>query len=293
VASVQQDAPDEAMAKELRGHSRLIIMRRELPALPLTVVKALGMLGERDLNMRSLSNVLSEDAALAARILTIGRSAYYGKRTVPTTLQAALQVIGLRDLRNVIISIVTHGLFHSYGPVANALWSHSLAVAVTSRILSARLAQADPEQAFLAGLLHDVGQIIFLHDDQEGYSQMANDARQNKTQLVDAEQQHYGLDHGSVGAALIESWGLNADIGMAVTVHHNYQEISDPKSLPAVLVMADYLVLKAGLGFFAPAPMPAPEILQVFALENDQALAQAAITLRHAFNTESTLLNAV
>lgn len=291
MASVQQDAAGAALPGEIRGTSRRLIMRRELPALPLAVVKALGMLGDPDLNLRILSRVLSDDAVLAGRILAIGRSAYYGQRTLPTTLQAALQVIGLRDLRNIIISIVTHNLFNSYGPVADALWSHSLAVALAGRMLSARLPQVDPEQAFLAGLLHDVGQIIFLHDDLEGYSQIASDARQDKRQMIEAEQEHYGFDHGLVGATLIESWNLNSEIGTAVAAHHNYQEISDAKSLPALLIAADYLALKAGLGFYAPAPVPSPEILGTFAFENEELLAQGGITVRQAVVTERALLN--
>ena len=287
-----QNITDEARQVEIREHFRRIIEGRQLPALPVVVTKVLGMLANPDLNMRVLCPVLSGDAALAARIIAISRSAYYGQRMLPTTLQAAVQVMGLRDLRNVIISVVTYGLFKSSGQVAETLWAHSLGVALASRILSLRLGRLNPEQAFLAGLLHDVGQMVFLQGDGEGYSRMARDARLNGTPITDAEQELYGFDHALIGAKMLESWNLEEEIGKAVGAHHNHEHMTDAKSLPAVLIMADYLAFKAGLGFFTPAPLPAPEILRSFAFENDEVLAQAVEEVRHAFGVESALVKA-
>lgn len=290
--SVPQNIAVEARQAGIREHFRQIIEGRQLPALPVVVTKVLGMLANPDLNMRVLCPVLSGDAALAARIIAISRSAYYGQRTLPTTLQAAVQVMGLRDLRNVIISVVTYGLFKSSGQVAETLWAHSLGVALASRILSFRLGRLNPEQAFLAGLLHDVGQMVFLQGDGEGYSRMARDARLNGTPITDAEQELYGFDHALIGAKMLESWNIEEEIGKAVGAHHNHEQITDAKSLPAVLIMADYLAFKAGLGFFTPAPLPAREILRSFAFENDEVLAQAVEEVRRAFGVESALVKA-
>jgi putative nucleotidyltransferase with HDIG domain len=292
VQSVPQNITDEARQTEIREHFRQIIEGRQLPALPVVVTKALGMLSNPDLNMRVLCPVLSGDASLAARIIAISRSPYYGQRMLPTTLQAAVQVMGLRDLRNVIISVVTYGLFKSGGQVPETLWTHSLGVALAARILSFRLGHLNPEQAFLAGLLHDVGQMVFLQGDGDGYSRMARDARLNGTPIADAEQELYGFDHALIGARMLESWNIEEEIGKAVGAHHNHEQMTDGKSLPAVLIMADYLAFKAGLGFFTPAPLPAREILRSFAFENDEVLAQAVEEVRRAFGVESALVKA-
>lgn len=290
--SAPQNITDEARQAGIREHFRQIIEGRQLPALPVVVTKVLGMLANPDLNMRVLCPVLSGDAALAARIIAISRSPYYGQRTLPTTLQAAVQVMGLRDLRNVIISVVTYGLFKSGGQVAETLWVHSLGVALASRILTFCLGRLNPEQAFLAGLLHDVGQMVFLQGDGEGYSRMARDARLNGTPIADAEQELYGFDHDLIGAKMLESWNIEEEIGKAVGAHHNHEQMTDAKSLPAVLIMADYLAFKAGLGFFTPAPLPAREILRSFGFENDEVLAQAVEEVRRAFGVESALVKA-
>jgi putative nucleotidyltransferase with HDIG domain len=290
VASAQENGTGEPRQTEAPERLGDIIERWELPALPAVAKTVLGMMDRPDLNLRTLSGVLSDDPVISARILAISRSACHGQRILPTTLQAALQVIGLRNLRNVIVSIVTHGVFSFRGPVAAALWSHSLAVALSGRILSARLKKIDPEQAFLAGLLHDAGQMIFLKRDQDAYTQIASGAK-DSAQLMEAEQEHYHCGHGVVGAALIDSWKLDTAIGEALRAHHNQPKI-DPESLGAVLTISDYLAFRVGLGFMAPAPAPSPEMLRSFALENEEAVAQIAAQLLQAFNAESVLLKA-
>jgi putative nucleotidyltransferase with HDIG domain len=292
VQSAPQNITGKARQAEIREHFRQLIERRQLPTLPFVVTKVLGMLENPDLNMRVLCLVLADDRVLAARIVAIARSAYYGQRTLPTTLQAAVQVMGLRDLRNVIISVVIYGLFKSSGQVAEALWAHSLAVALASRKLSSCLGYLNPERAFLAGLLHDVGLIVLLQGDPEGYLRMATDAQQDKIPIADAERELYGFDHALIGAKMLESWDIDDEIGKAVGAHHDHEQMTNPKSLPAVLTMADYLAFKAGLGFFTSAPLPAPEILHGFAFENDNVLAHAVEEVRHAFDLESALLKA-
>ena len=91
---------------------------------------------------------------------------------------------------------------------------------------------------------------------------------------------------------MLESWNIEEEIGKAVGAHHDHEQMTDAKSLPAVLIMADYLAFKAGLGFFAPAPLPACEILRSFAFDNDEVLAQAVEEVRHAFGVESALVKA-
>jgi putative nucleotidyltransferase with HDIG domain len=287
--TARQAAAEALRLAKVREHFRQIIERRELPPLPIVVTKVLRMLDDPDLNMRYLCRVLSDDAALASRILAVARSAYYGQRILPTTLQAAVQVMGLRDLRNVIVSIVTHSLFKCSGLVAEALWSHSLAVALASRLLSPFLGH-DPEQAFLTGLLHDVGQMILLRGDREGYSKLARDTHQNQWQIAVKEREVYGFDHAQLGATLLDSWNFDVEIRTAVQLHHGDQRVIDPKSLAALLVTADFLACKAGLGFSAAAPVPAPEIMRTFAFDNEEVLEHAAEEVLQAYNSESALL---
>jgi putative nucleotidyltransferase with HDIG domain len=290
MALVESHAADSVRLATVRERLRSLIERRELPSLPVAVTKALRMLEDPNVNVRHLCRVLYDDGALAARIIAISRSPYYGQRTLPSTLQAAVQVMGLRDLRNIIVSSVTHSLFKSAGMLADALWSHSLAVALGARLLSARLGEIDPEQAFLTGLLHDVGQMILLHGDRDGYSQLVAEACNSNGQMVDEEQKYYGTDHAELGAVLLESWNFDMPIRTAVHVHHSDQKDIDPRSLAAITIIADFVAFRGGLGFGAEPAVPAREIMHSFTFDNAGSLGAAVAQLRQSFNTESAFL---
>jgi putative nucleotidyltransferase with HDIG domain len=268
---------------------RELVEQRTFPAPPAVASKALGMIEDPDMNIRVLCKVLSDDPALAARILAIARSVHYGQRVLPTNLQSAVQVMGLRDLRNVIISITLQALFKSSGYTSETLWAHSLAVALAARLLSSAVGHRDSEQAYLAGLLHDAGQMIFLNGDPAGFSKHASEARQKETPLVELEPGIYGFDHAFIGAALLEFWNFDPEICRAVHFHHNHKDVTKPDSLSAVLIMADFLACRAGFGFYVPAPLPAPENLRSFGFDNEEMLAQAVQELRQAFSVESAL----
>ena len=106
--------------------------------------------------------MLADDTSLAARVLAISRSPQYGQRNLPTSLLGALQVLGFRMLGSVVVSSATQSLCLKGNKTSERLWNHSLAVALAMRILAKRAGLRDSELSFLAGLMHDVGQIIFL-----------------------------------------------------------------------------------------------------------------------------------
>jgi HD-like signal output (HDOD) protein len=276
---------DMDASQEIPGDGRSDILRTRIPALPPIAMKALDMLADPDFNLRMLAGVLAEDKLLAARILAIGRAPYYRQRIVPASLQAALQVIGLRDLRNIIF---TSALRNLSAATPESLWAHLVGAALACRILAAQVPGMDPEQAFLAGLMHDAGQIIFLRDDAAGYTRLVANAREEKTFLFDAEEAHYGESHASSGAALARVWSTDPAIAAAIAAHHH--ACTDVKSLPALVIVADHLTLKAGLGFFAPAPAVPPEILSAFGVGDEAGLARALAALRNAYDTEGALL---
>ena len=288
-----KDPGIEERREEIRAKLRQVIEGREFPALPSLVNRVLQMLEDPDLNIRRLSQLLSDDPELAARILATARSAYYGQRVLPTTLQAAIQVMGLRDLRNLVISVVTRGLFNSKGPVADALWSHSLGVALGCRILSSYFKQRDSEQAFLAGLLHDVGQMMLLYHDRESFIHIIRESSKQKVSLATCEREFYGVDHATLGAMLLEYWELDKEVCQAVGTHHNPDLETEPRSLSAMLVVADYLAFKASLGFYAVSEPPPAAILRAFACDKDEVQAQAVAEIREAFDSESVILKAI
>jgi len=116
-----------------------------------------------------LSRVISDDAALASRTLAISRSARFAQRHQPATVHEAIIVLGYQNLRNIALATAAQSFLTKNNKVAEKLWAHSLAAALAARILAQRSGSGDADLAFLAGLLHDVGEMILLHGDPRGF----------------------------------------------------------------------------------------------------------------------------
>ncbi len=275
--------------EQVRKYFREVMEKRQLPPLPAVVTTVLKLIENPDLDIRELCRVLSDDAAVASRVLSISRSLHYAQRILPTSLQGAIQVLGLRTLRSVVLASATQSFFVSDTKISEKLWRHSLAAALASRILSRRAGWRDAEEAFMAGLLHDVGEMILLHGDPKGFEEMCQEAQSEKRRLPEKEKEIYGFDHTLIGNTLLECWNLDSQISPAVLHHHDYQEGSDPKALTTLIRLADYLCSRAGLGFFSEPPSPEAELLSYFGCDSEESLGSLVEELREAFEVENAL----
>jgi len=273
--------------QNIRKYFREVMEKYKLPPLPIVASKVLSMIEDPDLSIREICRVLADDPALAARVLAISRSVYYAQRTQPKSLQGAIQVVGLRALRYILIAAATQGLFMANNNVSARLWSHSLAVALACRILSERVNYPDGEQAFLTGLLHDIGEMILFHGDQNGFERIVGEAQKSGASLVEKEKETYAFDHAFIGLTLLDSWNIDAEIGKAVLTHH--ESGGETGKLSGILEIADYLSFRADLGFFSTPPLPAPEQMRAFGCSDEDSLAATVKKVREAFDAENAL----
>jgi putative nucleotidyltransferase with HDIG domain len=278
--------------ESVRKYFREVMAQYKLPPLPVVASKVLTMIEDPDLNIREICRVLSDDPALAARVMAISRSAHYAQRNLPKNLQAAIQVVGLHSLRYILIAAATQGLFTGNSPISAKLWSHSLAVALAARILAQRVDFSDPDQAFLTGLLHDVGEMILCHGDPVGFELMLKEVERNKLRLVEKEKQTYAFDHAFIGLALFDSWNIDSEIGQAVFSHHE-EGGEHAGELAAILRLSDYISFSADLGFYGDPPVPAEDTLRTFGCGDEASLKATLAAVREAFEVESALFQNV
>ena len=276
--------------EKVRKYFRYVVENHKLPSLPLVAGKVLQMTQDPDLSVQKLCRVLSDDAALAGRVLAVARSPYYAQRSLPTTLLGAVQVLGFRALSNVVVANATHSLYIKGNAVSERLWNHSLGVALAARILHGRAGSRDRDHAFLAGLMHDVGEMILVHGDSRGFAALVHEAEAEHSQLANKEQKAYGFDHTQVGVTLLEAWNIDEQIREAVLHHHNYDAAkNDPKTLAASLLCADYLAARADLGFYYEPPPPDAELMSVFNCADEAQVSEVAEQIRAAYEEESAL----
>ena len=279
---------NKASQDNLHKHMRDVMERHKLPSPPLVVTKVLRMLNDPDSSVRMLSRVISDDAALASRTLAISRSARFAQRHQPATVHEAIIVLGYQNLRNIALATAAQSFLTKNNKVAEKLWAHSLAAALAARILAQRSGSGDADLAFLAGLLHDVGEMILLHGDPRGFEAILKQVEETKCSLIEKEEEAYSFDHSSIGIALLNFWNIDSRIGEAVLCHHDHDDNPDAKSLTTVLAMADYLTFSADLGF-AEGPIPDPQMITAFGCADDESLQALIQEVRDAFNAESVL----
>jgi len=170
------------------------------------------------------------------------------------------------------------------------LWDHSLAVALTTELLARQGGFREVETAFLAGLLHDIGQMVLLHGDGAGFRALAKRVKEETLPLLMTEKETYGSDHTLIGVVLMDCWEFDSEIGNAVMHHHDdAMSVQEPSSLAALLRVADYLAGRAGFGFLAEPLLPPMEALVHWGCGDEESLLAMIERVRQAIDTEKAL----
>lgn len=233
------------MDAKLSGLVEDIATTCDLPPLPAAAARALSLARDPDSSSEDLARVVATDPALAARVLAMSRSVTYLRRQPPRTLQEAIATVGLRALRRILIAASARAAYRADDHVAQSLWAHSLAAGLAADELGkATGGAAAAGDAFIAGLLHDIGKLV-LH--------LSNPASFATLGVFDEETERrlFGATHAEIGGRLAEKWGLEADIAHAIRGHHD----GDPSPLAAVVARADRLAIEIGYGSLAqPTP---------------------------------------
>jgi putative nucleotidyltransferase with HDIG domain len=193
-----------------------------LPSAPAVYVAVTRALEDPDSSMKDLAKLIERDMAISAKVLQLVNSAFFGLPQRVGSVQQALSYLGANMIRRVLLSVETFSMFEKEkvpGPFSlEAVQAHSNAVA---NVASKLLTEAQPSgDAFMAGMLHDVGKLILAVYVPDHFKRAMALAVERKTPLYLAEQELFGVTHAEVGAYLLGIWGLPYAIVEAVAHHH-------------------------------------------------------------------------
>ena len=228
----------------------------ELPVLPVVAARLLSLLEDPEVGVDQLTDIISQDPALASKVLKVANSAYYGFAAEIATLDHAVAVLGLNMLKSLALSVgVVDNLPKGRkSPMLShdGLWLHSVAVATVIKELASRLpGPAETDHLFVVGLLHDVGKIVLLHFFHEDYQKALEQtqAAEGESPLYLAEREIIGMDHGEVGAMLLKRWKFPPKVVEPIMDHHRHgaEPTGDPKDA-ALLRLANLFPQLAQLG---------------------------------------------
>lgn len=195
---------------------------RELPSLPSAFIAAVEVLGQDHAPASACIEAIERDQALTVRVLRLANSAFYGAPGQVSRIGDAVQMLGLRTVASTLAAIslrATLGTLRCEGFDFEAYWRHSLCTAISAREL-AKLASLDAGEAFLLGLLHDVGQLILAISNPALEAQVLQLCRSEGMAMHEAEQRVFGVSHAEVGAAVVRQWNFPVTLSAAMAGHH-------------------------------------------------------------------------
>ena len=237
-------AVDSDPKADNNGDFRKKILRqlKDLPPMPQIVFKARSLLADPEAEMRDLSALLESDQAIATKVLKLANSAYYGLSGKVSSIRHASSMLGFNALGQLISmvgsSAVLGKTLMGYDLDSAGAWRHSLMAASASRILALRKNPELENDAFAAGLIHDVGKLVLdrhVHKRKEDFARLTEGGRNS---MLVAEQHILGLDHAEIGFEVCKHWNIPESISIAIKHHHQPSQ-SEGDELAYIIFMAN------------------------------------------------------
>lgn len=183
-----------------------------LPQLPDIAAAMLRLLNQQENDTDELARIIASDPVLAARVLRVANSSYYGfSRQIKTILDATV-LLGQKTLRNLVLTMALKGLYRLSDPSEKMLWEESMAHALGSQFLSTTYAVADPEEAFLAGLLANIGELFFLQQNPHAYHNCLKNKVTAQCSREELSRHHFPWSFSQMGAAILAHWKFSSEL---------------------------------------------------------------------------------
>ncbi|WP_289020913.1 HDOD domain-containing protein [Desulfobacter postgatei] len=248
----------------------LTLDRDTLPSFPQVAAKLLEVSKNDTASLEEVAKIVETDPGISIRVLELVNSAFFGLSRKVTTLSDAVVILGLDELKKLALSIAIFEKIFKTGYTKEfdrlMFWRHSLAVAVLSMKIAQKVEYPNPEEAYTAGLLHDVGKIFLDLQGHRSYGEFIKNLSESTDLVIEKERSEIGLGHDDIGAFFCTRWQLPENLVLAVKYHHqsfeNHDLTENEKQLIAIVSMADFLCWTQGMGSFdfIRPPILAPEV---------------------------------
>jgi putative nucleotidyltransferase with HDIG domain len=224
-----------------------------MPAIPAVFLPLLKLLSNsaEEVKVDEVVRLVSYDNTIAGQCLRLAGSPLFGLAQPPKSIKGAVITLGLRRVETILLTCCLGQAFPATKWVLDpaVFWRHSLACAMVCRKFSEKLAAADSEKAYMAGLLHDIGFMVNCLAFSKEFAKAMQSAGQDGIPLGEAEQATMGFTHCETGRALAEKWKLADDIIEVIAYHHALEQSQKAQPLVALVHLSDLLCRMRGLGY--------------------------------------------
>jgi len=211
----------------------------ELQVFPVAALRVLALARDPDVTLVQLEEAMASDPVLAAETLSIANSAAMARKVPVRSLTRAVQVLGLAGARELVLTAIVGAVASSRAPWGPLLHRHALLTATISRAIANRTPYVDASEAYVVGLLHDLGLQLLLRLDPVAIERILDAV--GTSALDKAERMRFGFTHAELSSLCIREWGLPASLSLVVSAHHDPAEPRRENAPRLVLSVADEL----------------------------------------------------
>jgi len=231
---------------------KIILSAGDLPTIPIVATKVMKLIESDRATAEELSKVVSSDPAVAARVLKISNSSFYGRQGRIQNLSSAIVLLGYTTLKSIVVTASVRQIYQPFGLTEKMLWEHSFGAGLAARIIAKGIAGIDQEEAFLAGLFHDIGKVIMNSQDPAKFQMVMERCYNEGIRFNEAEKSFFSFTHEEAGALVIKKWNFPDTLIQSVQQHHAFifTEMNDiaPLHLTSVVNLADLFCIRLGIG---------------------------------------------
>lgn len=235
--------------------AQIIMTAGDLPTIPVVATKVMQLMDDENSTADDLARVVASDPAVAARVLKISNSSFYGAQRQIQTLPHAIMMLGFVTLKGVVVAASVKQVYHPYGLTEKLLWEHSFGAGLAARLIAADLRQINPDEAFLGGLFHDIGKQIMNFLDKEKFQEVMQRCYNDGIPFETAERMVFHYTHEEAGALVIKKWNFPEHLMKAVMAHHTLDLATDEDpyliNLTNVVSLASLFCHRYGIGTLA------------------------------------------
>ena len=276
--------------------ARIISKMKDIKSFPQFVIETMRKLNNPDSNAADVAQSLSRDEGLVLRVLKLANSAAYGMTRNISNISEAIALLGYKSVSNIILAATVYSAMDKgltgYALDRGELWKHSLMVAYTSRYLAKITGKVGTEDAYVGGLLHDIGKVILNDYVKYGYAIIVKMVEEKHIPFTKAEWQVLGFDHAMIGEILVEKWEMPEAYRIAVAYHHKPNDLPEDKKqyqpLLDVVTVANTICLMLGIGLGADGLQSYifPEPLERLGITNFESLLSEMIDFAGSVATD-------
>jgi len=233
-----------------------------LPSAPTVLLKVTELVADQFVPLSKVAQAISADPPISMKVLRLVNSAYYGLRHRVGSLEQAISLLGLKVVKNLV---ATATIFHTFSSVRSnegllferdQFWLHCVSTGIIAKLLvqhGGKTSGIDPEEIFVAGLLHDVGKIVFEQHLHKKFEQALITSASEKVPLWECELESIGVTHAQLGGKLAKKWKLPDELVHAIYYHHPVPNETNFPYSAAIVNLADFVCYAKEMGKGGPA----------------------------------------